>query len=150
MADYIEFEGVLMSERGVFQVQSGKEVAGVLRPNIQRIRVAYASAANRPILEGIIGAALFLCGIKGVLMCFESLKGFRYYVFLLVFGILGAAMLWDVLKKRFVLFVTKCDGRREKLSFSVLAYPADIEAFLQKAKDQFGLEIQSDVESIKA
>jgi hypothetical protein len=83
VADYIECENILVSERGVFEVQSGKQVDGVLRPDIEHIRVAYASAANRPILEGIIGAVLFALGIKGLLLCYESMKGFRYFVILI-------------------------------------------------------------------
>jgi hypothetical protein len=93
--------------------------------------------------------ALFALGIWGVWLCLQTLKGLRYYAVLLVMGILGSAMLWDVLKKRYVLFVTARDGRLHKLSFSVAAYPADIEVFLQKVRQTFGLEIQSDVADIK-
>jgi len=58
-------------------------------------------------------------------------------------------MLWDVLKRRYVLFVTARDGRLHKLSFSVAAYPADIELFLQQVRQTFALEIQSDVANIR-
>jgi hypothetical protein len=149
VADYIEFENILVSERGVFEVQSGKQVDGLERAHIAQIRVAYSRAAQRPLLEGVVGVVLFAFGIWGVWLCLQSLKGFRYCIVLLVMGILGAAMLWDVLKKRYVLFVTARDGHLHKLSFSVAAYPADIELFLQKARQNFGLEIQSDVADIK-
>jgi hypothetical protein len=147
--DYIECENILVSERGIFEVQSGKEVDGVLRPDIESIRVAYASAANRPIIEGIVGGVLFALGIKGLLLCFQSMKGFRYYIVLIVLGIIGAAMLWDVLKRRYVLYVRSRGGRTHKLAFSVLAYPADIEIFFHKAKERFGLMIDSKVATIK-
>ena len=148
MADFLEHENILISERGVFEVQSGKQIAGVERPHIAQIRVAYSSAAQRPILEGVVGLVLVALGFWGVWLCLQSLKGFRYYAVLLVMGVLGAAMLWDVLRRRYVLLVTARDGRRHKLSFSVLAYPADIELFLQKVRQTFGLEIQSDVADI--
>ena len=149
MADFLECENILVSERGVFEVQSGKQIDGLARPDIAQIRITYSSAAHRPILEGVVGTVLAVLGIWGVLLCFQSLKGFRYYAALLVMGILGVAMLWDVLKRRYVLLVTARDGHVRKLSFSVAAYPADIEVFLQKVRQTFGLEIQSDVPDIK-
>ena len=149
MADFLQHENILVSERGVFEVQSGKQIDGVERAQIARVRLAYSIAAQRPILEGAIGVVLFVAGIWGVRICFRSLVAFRLYLWLLVMGILGTAMLWDVLKRRYVLFVTARDGRIHKLSFSVAAYPADIELFLQKVRQTFGLEIQSDVADIQ-
>jgi hypothetical protein len=150
MSDYIECKNILVSDRGVFEVQGRKQVDGVLRPDIEEIRVAYTTGANRPLAEGIFGAVLLVLGVKGVLLCLESMKGFRYYVILLVLGVIGAAMLWDVLKRRYVLYVRARGGRTHKLSFSVSAYPADIEVFFQRVKERFGLEINSDTSSINA
>jgi hypothetical protein len=149
VADFLQHENILVSGRGVFEVQSGKQIGGVQRTDIAQIRVAYASAAHRPVAEAIVGIVLVAAGILGVSLCLQSLKGFRYYAALLVIGVLGAAMLWDVLKRRYVLFVTARDGRLHKLSFSLAAYPAGIELFLQNVRQTFGLEIQSDVADIK-
>jgi hypothetical protein len=150
VADYIECENILVSERGVFEVQAGKQIDGVTRRDIEAIRVGYASAANRPILEGIIGAALSVLGIKGILLCYVSLKGLLHYVILIVLGVIGASMLWDVLKRRYVLYVRARTGRTHKLSFSVGAYPADIEIFFKKVRERFGLEIISDVATFRS
>ena len=76
MADHIQCENILMSERGVFEVQAGKQVDGVLRADIDHLRVAYATGANRPFLEGIMGAVLFAAGLKGLWLCFQSIKVF--------------------------------------------------------------------------
>ena len=149
MADFLQHENILVSERGVFEVQSGKQIDGVERAEVAQIRVAYASGAQRPVLEAVVAVPLLVAGFWGVRICFRSLVAFRLYVWLLVMGILGAAMLWDVLKRRYVLFVTARDGRLHKLSFSVAAYPADIELFLQNVRQTFELEIQSDVADIK-
>ena len=149
MADHIQCENILMSERGVFEVQAGKQVDGVLRADIDLLRVAYATGANRPFLEGIMGAVLFAAGLKGLWLCFQSIKGFRYYAVLLALGIIGAAMLWDVLQRRYVLYVRARSGRVHKLSFSVRAYPADIEDFFRATAERFGLKIDSDVPDIK-
>jgi hypothetical protein len=146
---HIECDNILVSDRGVFEVSSGKQIAGVLRPDIHRIRVAYTVASNRPLLEGIFGLLLVGVGIRGVLLCFESLKGFRYEAAMVVLGVIGAAMLWDVIKRRYVLFVTARDGRVCKLSFAAGAYSADVETFLRTVNERFGLGVQSDVRNIK-
>lgn len=145
MADHIECDNILISDRGVFEVSSGKQLAGVLRPDIDRIRVAYTVASNRPVLEGVFGLVLVGVGIKGMLLCLDSLKGFRYMAALVVLGVIGPAMLFDVIQRRYVLFVTARDGRVHKLSFAASAYSADIETFLRIANEKFGLGVQSDV-----
>ena len=147
--DFLQHEGILVSQRGVFEVQLGKQFDGVEKADIAQIRVAYASAAERPVLEGAVGVSLLAAGLWGVRICFRSLLAFYLYSWLLVMGILGAAMLWDVLKRRYVLFVIARDGRLYKLPFSVAAYPRDIELFLKKVHQTFGLDIYSDVTEIR-
>jgi hypothetical protein len=68
---------------------------------------------------------------------------------MIVLGVIGAAMLWDVMKRRYVLLVTARDGRLYKLSFAAAASPGDIEIFLRDANEKFGLGIQSDSRKIK-
>jgi hypothetical protein len=104
---------------GVFEVQAGKQIDGVEKADIVQIRVAYASAAQRPVFEAVVALPLLAAGFWGVRICFRSLVAFYLYVWLLVMEILGATMLWDVLKRRYVVFVTARDGRLHKLSFSL-------------------------------
>jgi len=76
VADFLQHENILVSERGVFEVQSGKQIDGVERPDIAQIRVAYASAAYRPILETVVGIILVAAGIWGVWLCCRASNAF--------------------------------------------------------------------------
>jgi hypothetical protein len=145
VAERLECGNIVVSDQGVFEVQGRKLIVAVMMPDIQRIRFAYTSGANRPVLEGVVGAILVVLGIKGVLLCWESMKGFRYYVVLVVLGVLGAAMLWDVIKRRYILHVIARDDTARKLSFATTTSFDDIQLFLERAKERFGLHIESDV-----
>jgi hypothetical protein len=69
MADFLQHENIVVSEQGVFEFHSGKQIDGVLQPEIGEIRIAYKTAAGRPILQGVIGIILLGIGI-----CFVSLS----------------------------------------------------------------------------
>jgi hypothetical protein len=147
MADFLQYENIVVSEQGVFEFRSGKQIDGVLRPDISEIRIAYKTAAARPILQGVIGIILLAIGICFVWLLFLSRvsKG----GFLSAIAVVGWIMLSDALKRRYILFVTARDGRRHKLLFSVAAHASDIELFLQKVRQILGLEIHSDVKNIR-
>ena len=147
MADFLQYENIVVSEQGVFEFRSGKQIDGVLRSDISEIRIAYKTAAGRPILQGVIGIILLAIGICCVWLWL--LSRVHRGGFLFAIGVIGWVMLSDALKRRYILFVTARDGRRHKLLFSVAAHASDIELFLQKVRQTFGLEIHSDVKNIR-
>lgn len=148
MADFLQYENIVVSEQGVFEFRSGKQIDGVLRPDISEIRIAYKTAAVRPILQGVVGIILLAIGICCVWLWF--LSRVRRGGFLFAIAVIGWIMVSDALKRRYILFVTARDGRRHKLLFSVAAHASDIELFLQKVRQTFGLEIHSDVKNIRS
>jgi hypothetical protein len=153
MADLLQHENILVSERGIFEVRSGKQIDGVLRPEIAEIRIAYVRAGNYLIVQSIIGIILLALGFCGAWWNWQERS---HYVgrrspegVLVGMGIVGVVVLWDVLKRRYVLLVTARDGPCHKLLFSRDAVPSDIEPFLQQVRQTFGLKIHSDVKEIK-
>jgi hypothetical protein len=144
MPDFLKYDNISFSERGVFEIQRGRQVAGVLAPDIKQIRLQYGTGANRPIFEAIVGTVLLLVGIKGLLLFIAAPMGFRYELALMVLGAIGASMLFDVLKRRYVLCVFATD-RVHKLSFSGSANLAGIEIFRDEVHRRFGIEIQSEI-----
>src|SRR6476659_10329480 len=103
MADFLQYENIVVSEQGVFEFRSGKQIDGVLRPDISEIRIAYKTAAGRPILQGVIGIILLAIGICCVwlwLLSRLSKGGFLFAI-----GVIGWVMLSDALKRRYLLFV---------------------------------------------
>jgi hypothetical protein len=153
MADLLQHENILVSERGIFEVRSGKQIDGVLRPEIAEIRIACMRAGNYLIAQSIIGIILIALGFCGAWWIwpesFHDVGGRSPEDFLIGMGIVGVVVLWDVLKRRYVLLVTARDGRCHKLLFSRDAVPSDIEPFLQQVRQTFGLKIHSDVKDIK-
>ena len=149
MADFLQYENIVVSEQGVFEFRSGKQIDGVLRPDISEIRIAYKTAAGRPILQGVIGIILLAIGICCVWLWWVSRVTGARGGFLFAIGVIGWVILSDALKRRYILFVTARDGRRHKLLFSVAAHASNIELFLQEVRQIFGLEIHSDVKSIR-
>ncbi len=147
MADFLQYANIVVSEQGVFEFRSGNQIDGVLRSDISEIRIAYKTAAARPILQGVIGIILIAIGIGCVALWF--LARIQKGGFLFAIGVIGWIMLSDALKRRYILFVTARDGRRHKLLFSVAAHASEVELFLQKARQTFGLEIHSDVKQIR-
>jgi len=146
MAEFLQYENIVVSEQGVFQFRSGKQIDGVLRPNISEIRIAYKTAAGRPILQGVMGIILLAIGICCISLWW--LARVNRGGFLFAIAVIGWITLSDALKRRYILFVTARDGRRHKLLFSVRAHASDIELFLRKVRETFGLEIYSDVNNI--
>jgi hypothetical protein len=151
MPDFLQHENIVVSEQGVFEFRSGKQIDGVSRPDISEIRIAYKTAAGRPILQGVIGTILLAIGIcsVGLSLLLSPRSSYVGVGFLLAIGSIGWIMVSDALKRRHILFVTARDGRRHKLLFSVAANASDIELFLQKVRQTFGLEIHSDVKDIR-
>jgi hypothetical protein len=153
MADLLQHENIVVSERGVFEVRSGKQIDGVLRPEIAEIRIAYVRAGNYLIVQGIIGIVLLALGFCGA--WWQSQESFHYFgsrspeSVLVGMGIVGVVVLCDVLMRRYVLLVTARDGRCHKLLFSRDAVPSDIEPFLLQVRQTFGLKIHSDVKDIR-
>ena len=147
MADFLQYENIVVSEQGVFEFRSGKQIDGVLRPDISEIRIAHKTAAGRPILQGVIGIILLAIGICCIWLWW--LARVHRGGFLFAAAVIGWVMVSDALKRRYIMFVTARDGRRHKLLFSVAAHASDVELFLQKVRQTFGLEIHSDVKNIR-
>jgi hypothetical protein len=151
MADLLQYENIIVSEQGVFEFRSGRQIDGVPKPEIAQIRVAYVLVGNL-VAQIVVGIILLAIGFLGG--WWEWQEGYHYVGrhsaerFLQGMAIVGLVVLWDALKRRYVLFVTGRDGRCHKLLFSRDARPSGIEPFLQNARRTFGLAIQSDVKQI--
>ena len=118
MADFLQHENIVVSEQGVFEFRSGKQIDGVLQPQIAKIRIAYKTAAGRPILQGVIGIILLGMGICFVSLSFLSPHNYRGVGFLSAIGSIGWIMLSDALKRRYILFASttlaRCSSGRSE------------------------------------
>ena len=153
MADFLQHENILVSERGIFEIRSGKQIDGVLQPEIAEVRIAHMRAGNYLIVQGVIGLLLLALGLCGIVWDWRhysySAGGGSLTAYLIGMCIVGVVVLWDVLRRRYVLLVTAHDSCCHKLLFSREARPSDIEPFLQQVRHSFGLTIHSDARDIK-
>jgi hypothetical protein len=147
---HLEYEDIIVSDQGIFEMQHGRIGAKVFRPDIESVRLAYACPANRPILEAAIGVPLFTGGVYGLIAWLMGRIAVSDILFiLLAMGVLGVGMLYDVLRRRYVLVVMS-RGAVHKLAFSSHAFLEDIDRFRQQVQAQYGISIESDIREPKA
>ncbi|HEX7517390.1 MAG TPA: hypothetical protein VF345_08905 [Chthoniobacterales bacterium] len=142
---HLEYEDIIVSDRGIFEMQHGRIGAKVFRPDIDSVHLAYASTANRPLLEAAIGIPLFACGVYGLISWLVGRMAVSDILFiLLVVGVVGVGMLYDVFRRRYVLVVMS-RGVIHKLAFSRYALLEDIDCFRQQVQAQYEIIIESDL-----
>jgi hypothetical protein len=147
---HLEYEDIIVSERGIFEMQQGQIGAKVFRPDIDSVRVAYTTPANRPILEAAIGAPLFVGGLYGLAAWLIGWIAVSDILFiLLAMGVVGFGMLYDVFRSRYVLVVIS-RGLVHKLAFSRNARLEEIDRFREQVRTQYGIPIESSLPISKA
>jgi hypothetical protein len=147
---HLEYEDIIISEHGIFEMQHGQIGAKVFRPDIESVRLAYTTPANRPILESAIGAPLFVGGVYGLVGWLVGWIAVSDVLFvLLAMGVVGFGMLYDVFRRRHVLVVTS-RGVVHKLAFSRYARIEDIDRFREQVQTQYGIPIENNLPSARA
>jgi hypothetical protein len=140
---HLEYENIVASERGLFEVQHGRMMAHVLRPEIKAVRLIQSTSANRPVAEGVIGTCLAAIGLYAAVSWILGRMAFSdYLIALLAAGPIGAAMLYDVLRRRFVLLVDS-EGATRKLAFSTRADREEIEHFCKAIQETYNIPIEA-------
>jgi hypothetical protein len=132
----LTYADILISQRGITELDKGKVSIFVPRDDVQGIRLIYGSPANRPVLEASVGALLTACGLMGIYFLAMNPGNFRYDILIIAIGVIGVAMLRDVLGKTHVLEITtKSDVL--KLAFAKTAELESARAFCVKACESF-------------
>jgi hypothetical protein len=138
----ISYLGVKVSTEFVSEVDNGRILASVKKADIQRIELASGCGAERPALQlgfGIAMTALLPIGLIPFLAGNWGL--WRYETGFAFFGILGAWLIWETLRRRTYLLMTTRSDRR-KLFFRGKIDPARMTEFLSNAETQFGYTIR--------
>jgi hypothetical protein len=140
---HLEYENIFASQQGIFEVQRGRMVAQVLTPDIKSVRLDHTTAASRPMLETVIGVCLGFVGLYGATSWILGRMAFSdILAILLVAGAIGAAMFYDVLRRRFVLVVSSRTGTH-KLAFSSKAERHDVESFCKAIEETYRIPIEN-------
>ena len=144
MPDTLEHKNIAISSKGIYELSGRRVTTHVYQSKIQRVRLAYTTPANRPVLEAVIGFFLTGGGIWGMVLCMEKLTAFRYYAILVSLGIVGVSMLFDVFRRRYVLLIT-LDNDTKKIAFARHANLPDVREFLKNAREKYGTVIDDDL-----
>jgi len=143
--EHLAYLTVTISAEGISEVHGGRTVVFVSKPDMQGIRLATGSGAERPVLQlgfGILLAAVGACGL--IPLWSGNMTLFRYEIGFVFFGLMGVWLLWETLRKHtFLLVSTRSEAR--KLFFKGAVDPKKLEEFLSTAETRFGYVISSNL-----
>jgi hypothetical protein len=150
MEPTISYLGVKFSAQSVSEVLNGLILASVDKADIQRIELTSGSGAERPALQLILGICLAAFGPFGLIpLLAGNIRLFRYELGFAFFGLIGAWLICETLRRRTFLLVTTHSDRR-KLFFHGDIDPAQMAGFLTKAETDFGYTIRAQMPGIFA
>jgi hypothetical protein len=133
-------DNILVSSRGVAETAGKKVVIFVPTNDIERISVNFGRSDHRPIITISIGAIFALVGVFGLIEFFVATRGYRYELGMVAFGLIGASLIFDALKKRYFLEVHKKKGTT-RLVLSKHTQKTDIQDFCEKVRTIYKYDI---------
>src|SRR5258708_26694582 len=101
MEEKIVYLTVQISPKGISEVHGGRTVVFISKPDIQSIKLAIGSGAERPVLQvglGVLLAAVGTCGL--IPLCSGNTAVIRYEIGFIFFGLMGVWLIWETLKKQ--------------------------------------------------
>ncbi len=136
----LKCDNIVLSSRGIAETHGKKLVIFVPADEIERITLKFGKSDHRPMASISIGVVLGLVGIFGLIEFFIAMKGYRYELAMVAFGIVGGSLIFDALKQRYFLEVDKKKGMC-RLVFSKDVKRSDIDDFCNKARTNYGYQI---------
>ena len=144
ISDYAICGNIIASERGITLSDRGRQMQHVAKSEITGIELRHGCSANRPMLEFILGLILSVIGALGVYYLCQDLKGLRYDMVLLVLGLFGLSMIYDVFKKRYLLAIL-ANGSIIRIPFAGKTDIAVIRVFCEEAGRRWGYAIAAKI-----
>jgi hypothetical protein len=140
-------DNIVLSSRGFAETFGKKVVVFVPSGEIDRVALKFGRSDHRPIVSMSIGFVLVLVGLFGLVEFFIAMKGYRYELGMVAFGLIGASLIIDALKQRYFLEIDTKKGIR-RLVFTKNAQKDEIADFCNKAETIYKYQISNDVQSI--
>ncbi|HTV43214.1 MAG TPA: hypothetical protein VMF08_21805 [Candidatus Sulfotelmatobacter sp.] len=140
----LKCDTIVLSSRGLAETHGKKIVIFVPANEIDRITLKFGRSDHRPILTISIGIILGLVGVFGLVEFFIAMRGYRYELGMVAFGIIGASLIFDTLKERYFLEIETKKGI-QRLVFSKNAQKKEIEEFCAQAGAIYNYQIADSV-----
>lgn len=136
----LRFDNILVSSRGISEVDANHVVILVPSGEIEHITLRFGRAGHRPLLTIWIGLVLTLVGLLGLFEFVVSPKGFRYEFGMVVLGVIGGSLIFDAVKRRYFFEVGKKQDF-SRLIFSRHARKGEIQDFCVQIRSAYKYDI---------
>jgi hypothetical protein len=141
----LRYDTIAVTPRGIAETHRNKIVIFVPAQEINRITLKFGRSDHRPVISMTVGILLALVGIWGLFESFNPAKENRYYWGLVALGVFGGSIIFDTLKTRYFLEVSKKDDVC-RLVFSKNAKKSEIDEFCNKVRTTYKYEITDSVQ----
>ena len=139
----LTYDNLLVSSQGIAEIEGKKIMIQVSTADIDRVGLRFGRAEHRPVYSISIGIVLALIGIAGLIEFFRAMRGYRYELGMIGFGIIGGSMIFDAFKKRLFLEVHEKKGL-SRLVLSRKARRDELQEFCNKMQSEYGFQIADD------
>ena len=136
----LKCDNIIVSSRGITEADGNKVVVFVPANEIERITLKFGRSEHRPIVSLSIGIILALIGLFGLVEIFWATRGWRYEIGMMLLGAIGGSLIFDTLKQRYFLEVSKKVGM-SRLVFSKGAQKSAIENFCKEVRAAYKYDI---------
>jgi len=126
--------------RGITETHGKKILLFVPAPEISRLTLKFGRSDHCPVVSLAIGVLLSVLGIYGLVKLISAPRGFRYELGMITLGVIGGSMIFDTLKQRYFLEVTKPNGV-SRLVFSKQTQLNDIREFCRQVGTTYNYAI---------
>jgi hypothetical protein len=140
----LKYDNIVAAPRGLIESQGGKIITLVPVSEINWVTLRFGRPDQRPVLSLVVGILVSAVGLYGVGGLLLAPDGYRYELAMVTLGLIGAFMIFDTLKKRFYLDVTKKKGC-SRLVFSKDAQLPDIQEFCEQVRTVYKHQIAEDL-----
>ncbi len=133
----LQYLNVVISEKGLAEMSGNRRIILIPKDQVQSIEIRHGLQAERPLVQGITGLAFIGLGAVGIYIMVEGgIAALRWALGFLVFGGLGAWLLWEATKQGHYLKII-CLGDSRKLVFKGKIQTEELSGFIRSAS-QFG------------
>ncbi|EEF60007.1 hypothetical protein [Pedosphaera parvula] len=139
----IAYLTVKISPEGVSEVHNGRIAVFLRKSEIDRMVLTSGSGAENPIPQLILSVVLLAIGAFGIIpLLAGNFTMLRIKFGFGVFGLIGAWLVWEALRKQTYLLIQTRSTKR-KLFFKGTIEPEALAKFLKSAETDFGYAVDS-------
>ena len=140
----LKYDNLLVSARGITETHGNKVVIFVPAADVDRVALKFGRAEHNLVFSLSIGVVLALVGVFGLIEFIRVPRLYRYELGMAVFGALGGSLIYDALKARFYLEVTRKKGM-SRLVFSKKASRSEINNFCLSVRANYAYQIADEI-----